>query len=160
WTRTHLAGERAGKHWRWRHDLVAAMIADGALGARDAHDPWNRPTTTQAIVDAASLGDFEAFAPNQVEERLRQIYIALARDKKRGDVTITQADLERLVAEKKLASWALTDPWGQPFRVEQRKKLVKVAGLRSHDVVASAGPDGVAGNNDDLYPYDMGCGYG
>ena len=160
WTRTHPSGERAGTRWRWRHDLLAAMIADGTLHAGDAHDPWARPITSQKVVELAGLGDFDSYAHNQVEERLRTIYLALAREKKRGEVTITQADLDRLVEQKKVPKWAMVDPWGQPFRIEQRKKAVRIDGLKSMDIVASAGPDGIAGNKDDLYPYDGHCGYG
>src|SRR5262249_44433014 len=118
WTRTHLSGERVGNKWRWRHDLVTTMIADGALHGGDVRDPWGRAVTSKQVIDAAGLGEFDNFAHAQVEERLRTIYIALGRAKKRGDVTITPADLDAL----KVPKWALVDPWGQPFRIEQRKK--------------------------------------
>jgi hypothetical protein len=160
WTHTHASGERAGNHWRWRHDLLAAMISDGVVHGGDVRDPWGRAVTSQKVIELAGLGDFDQFAHNQVEERLRTIYLALAREKKRGEVTITQADLERLVEQKKVPKWAMVDPWGQPFRIEQRKKAVRIDGLKSTGIVASAGPDGIAGNKDDLYPYDAHCGYG
>src|SRR5262249_51120073 len=78
WVRSHLAGERVGSRWRWRHDLLAAMIADGTIMAADARDPWERKITTEHLVEVAALGSFDFFAQQEMQERLRSIYLALS----------------------------------------------------------------------------------
>jgi uncharacterized protein YfaS (alpha-2-macroglobulin family) len=169
WAPEHLAGERVrGAHWRWRRDLLTQMISDGALAQKDAHDPWGRRIAADKALEYAGLGEFDAWATQQVEQRLTRIYVALAREgldrtlpldqnPKRGRV-LTLADVEKLAAAGKLPKWLLTDPWGQPWRIAERKRPITVARLRSRFLLASAGPDGVVDNKDDLYAIDSSWG--
>jgi A-macroglobulin TED domain/Alpha-2-macroglobulin family/MG2 domain/A-macroglobulin receptor binding domain/Macroglobulin domain MG3 len=167
WVETHPAGERAGgKKWRFRHDLLAAMVESGTLAAHELRDPWGRGVPSRDILEAAGLTDFESWAQEQVNARLTAIYRALAAENvmksaprdaqitKRRAIVLTAADLERLAATGRIARGRLVDPWGQPFRVEERKHDRAIAGVRSRFFVASAGPDGQPGNADDLYPLD------
>ncbi len=172
YTHTHDVGERVGeKHWRWRRELLTQMIGDGALPQKDAHDPWGRRIASSEAVSSAGLGEFEPFALEQVNERLTAIYQALARAgmdrklppdpdaaKKKG-VVLAMADLEKLAADGKLPKYLLTDPWGQPWRIEARKRAFLVATIRSRFLIASNGPDGVP-SKDDLYPLDESYRYG
>src|SRR5262249_54520302 len=104
----------------------------------------------------AGLGDFEPWAQEETTRRLQQIYFALARahltlppdPEHPHAVILSVSDLEKLDAR------LLTDPWGRPFRVHQATRVSNVAAIRSRYLVASAGPDGIAGSSDDLYPID------
>jgi hypothetical protein len=166
---THDCGEPGrGTHWRWRRDLLARMIADGALPARDARDPWGRAISVEKVIEQSGLGDFDAFAQAQVQERLTHLYIALARaglekklpadPKRRGAVILAISDLQKLVDAGKLPKYLLDDPWGRPWRVDERKQVFRVARLRSRWLLASAGPNGIAGDKDDLYAADASWG--
>lgn len=163
--RGHLLGERepgTRAAWRWRHDLAAQLVADRALRASDAWDPWGAPVSAERLTQR--LGDFSAWAEGDVSDRLTRVYRALFAELKAGRltvssdrkpvVTLTQADLDRLFAEQRLgAEWAV-DPWGNPWRVRERKKLRWIAGLRATQVVASDGPDGLPDTRDDVFPAD------
>ncbi|MSP62505.1 MAG: hypothetical protein EXR72_19670 [Myxococcales bacterium] len=171
--RDHSLGERAPgtrTRWRYRSDLVVAMIAAQAIPARDARDPWGRTVGTSDVVAAAGLGAFDEWAAGQVDARLTAIYRAVSAERarlaqeqgprRRREVRITAADLEGLVARKRLSAGQLVDPWGSPFRVEERKVAVRMAGLWSRFVIASAGPDGQVATVDDRFPVDESWGRG
>jgi hypothetical protein len=163
WVYSHQAGERAPDgRWRFRRDLVARMVASGALPAADGRDPWGRRIETKAILEASELSDFDTLAQEIADRRMDAVYRALAApealrslavdatvppQKGRAAVVITQADLERLLPER-----LLLDPWGQPLRVQERKQAFAALGLRSRFLVTSVGPDGRAGTADDLLP--------
>jgi hypothetical protein len=164
WSLGHAVGERAAGHWRWRADLPSEMAAGGALAARDVRDPWGRAVTA-ARVEAAA-GPFVDYAPSLLDRRMNAIYRALARRDARDRLApdpstpraqvIARDDLERLVRDGALDAGVLVDPWGAPLRIVERKRPVRVAGLRSRFVLASSGPDGAAGSSDDLYATDYG----
>jgi hypothetical protein len=154
WVETHLAGEPNGKEWRWRRDLAQQM------GGR--RDPWGRPFTTDELLSRAGMDRFENWALNETNRRLQLIYLAIARAHlektlpadPRGGVVLALADLDKLAAGGKLDKSLLSDPWGRPWRIFERKRLVQVGSLRSRYLVASSGPDGSTGNGDDRYAID------
>jgi hypothetical protein len=169
WATKHVAGERLkGAHFRWRRDLLEQMLADGTLPARDTHDPWGRRVSTEKVIEASGLGDFDSWATAQVDERLTRIYVAVARagldsklpadPAKKRAVVLTMADLEKLAADGKLPKWLLVDPWGQPWQIVEKKRAFQVARLRSRYLVSSIGPDGVPGTKDDLFAADASWG--
>jgi hypothetical protein len=168
----HLAGERVPgggpRAWRWRHDLVEEMARLGAIPARDGRDPWGRRVTTEAVIERAGLGEFGAWAEEQVGERLSELYRAIAKAElakqlpvdadapaRKGAVVLARADLDRLVEKGQLPAHALVDPWGRPFRIAVEKRVWRVGGLRSRSIVVSDGPDGLPDTKDDLYPVDQ-----
>ena len=166
YARTHAVGEHAGKGWRFRRDLLPHMVDDGALAARDLHDPWGRRQALEVALAQAGLSDFDSFAQQNVNDRLTLIYQAFARaglertlpddtasGKKKGAL-LALADLDKLAQGGKLDKNLLVDPWGRPWRVAEKKRAYLIGNLRSRFLIASAGPDGVAGNGDDLYPVD------
>jgi uncharacterized protein YfaS (alpha-2-macroglobulin family) len=166
---THDCGEPVrGSHWRWRRQLIGQMIFDGALPAHDAHDPWGRPISVDKIIEQSGLGKFDDFASEQVQERMTQIYVALARSgvektlpadpKKKGAVVLALADLQKLAATGKLPKYLLHDPWGQDWHLVERTRAYKVARMRSRWLLASAGPNGLFGDKDDLIAVDASWG--
>src|SRR5206468_2791385 len=114
--------------------------------SRDAHDPWGRPITVAKMLEQSGLGEFDEFAHSQVDERMTQIYVALARagaaktlprdPSGKNAVVLTIADLEKLAASGKLPKYLLHDPWGQPWRMAERKRTYRVARLRSRWLLA------------------------
>src|SRR5581483_4641264 len=167
---THPVGERAGKTWRFRHDLLQVMVDAGALPARELRDPWGRRVSTKEALETAGLSDFPSWAEAEAEGRVNQIYQALLQDGvkqlardpslKRRAFVITAADLERLAASGRIARGRLTDPWGAPFRIVERKRPMEYDVLRTRFLLASNGPDGLAGSKDDLTPELYGYGWG
>jgi len=161
WLGERISGQR-GK-WRYRSDLPSLLRAAGVLTQSEMLDPWRQKLTSEMLIEAAALPQFEEYAQGQLDERLTVLYRALwkqldadlksgQRSKgKDGGVEFTETDLARLSASM------LVDPWGGTLHVQLRKRLHKVGPLSSHSVVYSAGPDGVFGNADDLYPSDNLC---
>jgi hypothetical protein len=151
WAEEHVAGEPRGKRWVWRHDLV------DQLGG-EIHDPWGHRYTTSEVIAQAGLGEFQDWAAGETDRRLSAIYVAMAKAKlektlpkdEKGAV-LAYSDLEKLAADGKLDKWLLVDPWGRPWRIADRKRPTRIGFLKSRYLVASSGPDGVAGNSDDLY---------
>jgi hypothetical protein len=162
WVMDHMAGERvpgSPTEWRWREDLVTQMIADGTLPATDARDPWEQPVTTEQVVQAAGLGDFAPHAAAKLDRQVAAIYQGLAshKDALQVDTSVKDRWPAVIVDMADLERWlpgTLVDPWGTPLRLEKWKWLVSINHVRSRYVVASAGPDGVAGTPDDLYACD------
>jgi len=169
WAPTHDGGEHVkGAHWRWRRDLLASVLTDEKLAAHEAHDPWGRAVSVDKVIEQSGLGTFDDFAASQVEERLTHIYLAIARaglqrtlprdPTRKNAVVLALADLEKLADAGALPRYLLHDPWGQPWRVVERKRVFKMGRLRSRWLLASAGPNGVVGDGDDLYAVDASWG--
>ena len=109
------------------------------------------------------ISTFEHFAEELLDDKLTTLYRALwkqiepellsgKRAKERdGSFLITEEDV------KQLGDAMLLDPWGSAMRLQTRKKVHKIGPLKSKGVLYSAGPDGVFGNADDLYPSDNLC---
>ncbi len=162
----HSLGERVpnrpGK-WRYREDLPALLRATGMLTSGEMRDPWRRPVSSEKLVEAAGLPSFDEHAQILLDEKLTTIYELLwkrigaelkagTRQKEPdGSVTFGAEELAQLPAG------ILLDPWATQMRLQTRKKPHKVGSLVSKVVVYSAGPDGVFGNTDDLYPSDNTC---
>lgn len=162
----HSLGERipgqAGK-WRYRADLPSLMRTSGVLSLSELRDPWRRPLTTEMLIQAASLPPFEEYVKGLLDDKLTDLYSALwkqidaelksgTRQKdKDGSVVISEDDLKRL------GDALLVDPWGTRMRLQTRKRVHKIGPLLSKTVIYTAGPDGVFGTADDLYPSDNIC---
>ncbi len=165
WAELNTAGEPTGSKsgWRWRRDLAAQVAAGARLTGRD---PWGRRYSTDEIIERAGLGDFASWAAEETNRRLQAIYFAVARahlerslpadPQSKKAVVLTLDDLQKLAADGKMDKRLLMDPWGRPWRIFERKRVVQVALLRSRYLFASSGPDGVAGSSDDLYAVDYG----
>ena len=156
-----LPGDRT--KWRFREALPGLLRGAGLLTVGELRDPWRRPLTTAMLMTAAKLSTFEHFAEGLLDEKLTTLYRALwkqiepellsgKRAKERdGSFLITEEDVKRL------GDAMLLDPWGSVMRLQTRKKMHKIGPLKSKGVLYSAGPDGVFGNADDLYPSDNLC---
>ncbi len=156
-----LPGDRS--KWRFREALPGLLRGAGLLTAAELRDPWRRPLTTATLIAAAKLTTFEHFAEGLLDEKLTALYRALwkqiepellsgKRAKERdGSFVMNEEDL------KQVGDAMLLDPWGGVMRLQTRKKVHKIGPLKSNVVLYSAGPDGVFGNSDDLYPSDNLC---
>jgi A-macroglobulin TED domain/Alpha-2-macroglobulin family/MG2 domain/A-macroglobulin receptor binding domain/Macroglobulin domain MG3 len=165
---THDLGERvpgSRAAWRYRADLIGLLASEGAIPARDRKDPWGRRVAPEPVIEASGLGPFDAWATATLDDRLTAIYQSLSANRallaadaaatgKRRAFTVGTADLERLAAAGKLARHLLHDPWGAPWRVEERKRPLRIGHLWSRFVLASAGPDGAPATADDRFPID------
>lgn len=172
--RTHRVGERVPgtrAEWRWRHDLVQAMAADGAIARRDVRDPWGQPIITERITQDAAHPDFDSFARTELNERMTEIYRGLAAERaadrlvpdpaskgRRLAILITPEDLAQLVERQKLPMGRLFDPWGNRFRLLEKKQPFVVGGIWSRFFLISDGPDGVSGTADDQVAHNGTCG--
>lgn len=161
-----LLGERSGRGFRYRQDLVAALLGAGLLRPGDTRDPWHRPYDVQQLIELAALGEFDKYATGELNERMSAIYLGLAAEYKAGRLAsepgtrrpvLGAADLQQLVARGKLPRGRLLDPWGGAFYFITKSRPFKVAGLSSRYVLGSAGPDGVVGTKDDLFAQDEVC---
>lgn len=167
YSRGHQLGERVSSSraaWRFRRGLLKQMVADGALPARDAADPWGRPYPIGEVT--AHLGSFDDWAQSELDDRLSSIYQALAQEARAGRlplegdsakrkvVRFAEADLRALAEAGKLAEAALVDPWDRPFRVKLEKRVRWISGVRSRFLVASSGPDQEPDTRDDRFPAD------
>jgi hypothetical protein len=176
WVESHPAGERVPNTkagWRWRRDLLAAMASSGAIPQRDLHDPWGRRIASNTVVESAGLGNFSDWARNHLDERMRALYVALAkagverdlppdtawnRAGRKRAVLFTDADLQRWADAGKIPKALLLDSWGQPFRVYNYKKPLRVGSLYARGIIASVGPDGELGTGDDLFALNQSWG--
>jgi uncharacterized protein YfaS (alpha-2-macroglobulin family) len=162
WVLDHRAGERVPgslAEWRWRADLVAAMIADGALQASDARNPWEQPVQTEHVIQLAGLGDFAKYAEGQLDSQVALIYKILTshKDEVSADKSVKDRWPTVVVTMAELEKWApgkLIDPWGTPLRLVRWKWAVSISHLRSRDILVSAGPDAAANTPDDRYACD------
>ncbi len=149
--------------WRYRRSLPDLMRAEGTLTAESVLDPWRRTVQTETLVKAAQLPSFEEYALHLLDQKLTAVYRALSqylateeakrsREKQAdGSVLLLAEDLT------KLGNLSLLDPWGTPLRLHVRSRVHSVGKIRSKAVIWSAGPDGVFGNADDLFPSSNLC---
>jgi len=149
--------------WRYRSSLPDLIRAAGFLTSEGLLDPWRRIVQTETLVKAAQLPLFERYAVELLDHKLTAVYRALGQhlateEAKRnrtkepdGSTPFSAKDLA------KLGNISLVDPWGKPLRVQVRKQAHTVGKLRSRSVIWSAGPDGVFGNSDDLFPSSNLC---
>jgi len=163
---THLLGERDPKQagsFRYQVALPSLLRASGFLSASELVDPYRRPLTTEKLIEAADFPEFPEYAQFSLDRKLSAIYGALQKqvtaDVKAGKRT-KDVDGSVLLSDADLAGFsgfALLDPWGVRLRLHTRKRPHKVHSLLSRQVIQSAGPDGLFGTKDDLFPSDNTC---
>ena len=169
WSRFHDVGNLVDNTWRWRPDLVRALVDAGQLTADSARDPWGKPIGPVRLAELALDG--KQLARDNATTRLETIYQALSsaaaqgslhseREKKSRVYRITLEDLARIDG---IPRGALTDPWGQPWHIRTIAQPRSIAGVLARDVVTSLGPDGKPDTADDIQlPFEQrwGRGYG
>lgn len=149
--------------WRYRQDLPSLIHKSGFLTSAQLLDPWRRPLQTDVLIEAAGFPAFDEYAQRLLDERLTTFYRVLwnkleadlktGKRQKESDGTVIFSDADI----GNLPGVVLLDPWGTQMRVQTRKKPHKIGHLLSKVVLYSAGPDGVFGSKDDLYPSDNTC---
>lgn len=142
-------------------DVLAWMVEQGALSEEQVRTLGGQPMTTAMLTQADPSFTFDNVARRVARARLVRLLVALSSLTNADDQAALRASqgappdrwLSLLVQLGMLEPEALVDPWGHAFvmrRVTGRHPAVVISERAIDWELSSPGPDGVAGNGDDV----------
>lgn len=154
---THTSGRRVD----FAPDVLAWMVNQGNIAPEAVTTLGGQPMTVAMLTQADSSFTFDNVARRVARARLVHLLVALSSLTNADDAAALRASqgappdrwLSLLVQLGILEPDALVDPWGHPYvmrRVTGRHPAVVVSERAVDWELSSPGPDGVAGNADDV----------
>ncbi len=151
----------AGRRVEFAPDVLAWMVSQGTIDPGSVTTLGGQPMTAAMLTQADPSFSFDSVARRVARSRLVRLLVALSSLTNADDAAALRASqgappdrwLSLLVQLGMLEPDALVDPWGHAFvlrRVTGRHPAVVVSERAIDWELSSPGPDGVAGNADDV----------
>lgn len=151
----------SGRHVDFSPDVIAWMVSQGAIDPGSVTTLGGQPMTAAMLTQVDASFTFDNVARRVARARLVRLLVSLSSLTNADDAAAMRASagappdrwLSLLVQLGMLEPDALVDPWGHAFvmrRVTGRHPAVVVSERAVDWELSSPGPDGVAGNGDDV----------